>query len=493
MKSLKNLLIPFIVLIVLVIGLVFWAVAKPKDKDDDESEEISNYDILYVNPIDIDNLEVTGGDIEAMKVLVQEDPQAESGFTYTYASSDADSAINYSQNALRSYVSMLTNFTGSSKIEAPSDLSEYGLDTGYYLVTINRNDGTAVKIHIGSQTYDNSGCYMQVEGDPDVYITANLKLVYAAYQSINFLETSLLSIDYSKINTVEFVRLSDNVRILADCEVDSETGEPFYNVKEPYEIKASAYFENLVEYIATLDISEFMNIADDELADYGLDNPNYTFTFTMDSGEVITVALSSSIGGYYYGSCTGVDNYFMLSEIQIEGLDTPILTLLSSYVAYYNSSELTKVTAVYEDRSFEFELDVASGKSISDDSSSVQLNLRDAKVFDSNGRSYAAVVFESVACVEIGGIDTEAAPDYDPVLTLTFYTKTYDTKVVDFVTRDANSYYVFINGKYSSFYVYANELFNDGGTDTYSYGAWSAFELADEAISNQSNGVYDIK
>ena len=43
-----------------------------------------------------------------------------------------------------------------------------------------------------------------------------------------------------------------------------------------------------------------------------------------------------------------------------------------------------------------------------------------------------------------------------------------------------------------NFFVYSREIFNDGGSDTYSYGFWKAYELLNEAISGSINGVYDI-
>ena len=77
-------------------------------------------------------------------------------------------------------------------------------------------------------------------------------------------------------------------------------------------------------------------------------------------------------------------------------------------------------------------------------------------------------------------------------MTLKYVTKHYETINLSFIQRDTDSYYVMVNDEYSSFYIYSRELFKDGGTDTYSYGAWAAYELAQEAIDNAINGMYDI-
>ena len=73
-----------------------------------------------------------------------------------------------------------------------------------------------------------------------------------------------------------------------------------------------------------------------------------------------------------------------------------------------------------------------------------------------------------------------------------FNGKDYVTTTYEFYTRDSDSFYVFKNGEYMSFYVYSSEIFNDGGYDTYNYGFWKAYELLDEAISGNISGVYDM-
>ena len=78
------------------------------------------------------------------------------------------------------------------------------------------------------------------------------------------------------------------------------------------------------------------------------------------------------------------------------------------------------------------------------------------------------------------------------MISFSFVDKTYNTTLYEFYTRDSDSYYVYKNGEYMSFYVYSRELFNNGGSDTYSYGCWSAYELLSEAISGNINGIYDI-
>jgi hypothetical protein len=210
----------------------------------------------------------------------------------------------------------------------------------------------------------------------------------------------------------------------------------------------------------------------------------------MDDGRVVNVNLSSSIGGYYYGTSNVVDGYFKISELQVSNIDTQLMMLLSSYLVYYPATEMQRITGTYGDQSFTYE--ISTDGSISEEDAIALLNSRDARVFNSDGRSYAAILYESLITISVSDVDTSADPEFDPVLEFEFITSDFEHHVLSFVQRDNNSYYAFLNGTYTYFIVPASELFNDSGSDTYNYGAWTAYELAQTAIENQIAGVYDI-
>ena len=99
---------------------------------------------------------------------------------------------------------------------------------------------------------------------------------------------------------------------------------------------------------------------------------------------------------------------------------------------------------------------------------------------------------DSTTAISSVEMDAKINKEAGPELTLSFIDRNYVTTVYEFYTRDSDSYYVVKNGEYRDFYVYSREIFNNGGTDTYNYGYWKAFELLNDAISGNSNGIYDI-
>ncbi|MCR4689021.1 MAG: DUF4340 domain-containing protein [Saccharofermentans sp.] len=492
MKSAKNLLIPLIVLIVLAVAVVGYFIYKNANKPEETLDTM--IDVLYIGSQDVQSVEVRASAEGSPVVKVSCNASDLNNIVYTYEGSDKEEGATYSQRIMSSYISLLSTYSCDSLISSSGNFSEYGLDNPAYTVTVTTITGETYIVYLGNRTIDGTMCYMRLEGSNDVYTVGVGKIVEAGMVSVNFLEAQLLNISFDNLDTVTFVRKSDDLTISATCEIYEDTGEPQYFIYEPFTIQASPYFENLIEYVATLEISEYMEIADEDLASYGLDDPNYQFTLNLKDGTKKVVYFSENMAGFYYGYVAGMDKYFMVSDMQIKGLDTPVMTLLDSYVASNAASNISSIKGTNGEESFLFELNVAESQSISADDSTVTLDGRNAKVFNSDGRSYCATLYEAISCIALGGFDTTATVDTssDPLLTLTIVTKDYTTHVYSFYTRDESSSYVVIDGEYSSFYVYNKELFNDGGTDTYSYGVWPAYELLKTAIDENVNGVYDI-
>ena len=391
------------------------------------------------------------------------------------------------------YVSVLTNYTNATLVAENAVMGEYGLDNPKYTLIIETVNGTSSKVSFGNISYSGESCYIRIDGGTTVYSIPVNKYDYITNSSIDFIDTSVLSIKPSDLSEVEFLRKTDSLDLKAVCQADTNGGVT-YTFCEPFDKGTSQYFDTLIYKICNLEILEYIELDDSSLVDYKLDDPEYHFILTELSGNKTDVYLSENIGGCYYGYISGRDIYFKIDESMIQGLELPSVQFVESYVFYCQASDITKITGSYDGTTFTFELETDLEGSISGDDSDVSLDGRDAKIFNSDGRSYCAVLFESFACMEIGGIDIDADVNVDatPVLKLDYTTTNYEKHTIAFYQRSDNSYYVVKDGEYTKFFVYSKELFNDGGTDTYNYGIWAAYELLKTAIDENVNGVYDI-
>ena len=494
MKSLKNLLIPFIILIALVIGVViYYAVNNAGIGSSNESSATGAVDVVFINTLDLSSVTVYNRST-ANNTKVNCISASDGSITYEYAGDDVMAGEKYSQSSLYDFVSNMTMFSSTTKVSSTGNFAEYGLDNPSFIITINTKNGAATTVYLGNLSPDGSYCYMCLSGSSDIYIVPGSKLEAADKDSLDFLDPTVLDIELSDIKNVHFDRTTDNLSLDA-VYVEDDSGNYIFNIVKPYSHPASSYFKTLISHVAKLQISDYLELSAGDLATYGLDKPVYHFSITLNNGQTKELYISSKLKGYYYGYITGMNKYFMLSDFQIDGVDLQELILIDSNVFTCRPSDYSSVIGTYGDKSFKLNLDVADGKTVADTSSSVSLDGRNAKINDSNGRSYCSILFESMSGIKIGGIEIKENINTSSgsVLTLAFIDKNYKTTTYEFYARNSDSYYVCKDGEYLGFYVYAKELFYNAGTDTYNYGCWSAYELLNEAISNNINGIYDIQ
>ena len=492
MKSVKNLIVPFIILVALVIGVVvYYAVTNSRNSKPSESNT-GLINVVFVNSTDIESISSFNRDTSHYAV-VKCTTDSNGIMHCEYTGDDALPGEQYSGSGLSDFIYSLSNFYCNAKVSSAGNYAEYGLDNPAFVITIKANNGSVTTVNLGNRTPDGNYCYMYVTGSSDIYTISSDKLAQADKTAINFLDTTVLDIEYSDIKSVHFDRKNDGLSLELSVSVD-ESGQTQFNVVKPYSHGVSGYFKKLINDITNLQISEYLVLDKSELSSYGLSDPAYHFTISLNNGSKTELYISQNINGYYYGYMNGMDNYFKLSEQQIEGLELTELVLIDPCIFSFKATSYTSITGTYGDKTFKLGLDVPEGKSISSSDAAVTLDGRNAQVTDSSGRSYCSVLFESISGIKIGGIEVKDSIDTSKgaAVTLTFIDKNYNTTVYEFYTRDGDSYYVVRDGVYIDFYVYSTELFNNGGRDTYNYGFWSAYELLNTAISNSSNGTYDI-
>lgn len=487
MKSLKKLIIPAVVLALVLIGLIIWAVLKPSI--DDTTSGDTTVSIMTLNTNLVSSVTVDKQDGTSLTVL--SNMGSDGTVTYSLSSDDMNNNANYSQDIMAQYVSLLTSFSAYAQVSDGVDFSEYGLDNPLYTVTITMTDGTTHVLLFGNLTLDGSYYYFAVQGETAVYKMAKAKGTYCEYVAINFLDTQIFNYELSQLIGVTFDRTTDNTHLVTTCRLPEDGGTATtFIVTEPFEIEASPYFKNLLEGVLSLNVSSFIDITEDQLAEYGLDEPAFSFQIRLRTGESYTVCFSSDIGGYYYGYTNATEGYFCIADTNINGFETPLLTLLNGTVYAPDVATISSISCEYGDESFEYEIDVES--SLLEEDGSVTLNLRNPLVYSSSGTCYAKVLFDAISSINIGGVDLDANPTGDPDITLTFVDDEHSINTLEFVERNSSSYYLFFNGEYTHFYVNSDEIFADGGVDGSEYGFWAAYEVTNDAIDNQINGVYDV-
>lgn len=492
MKSVKSLLVPFIVLVALIIGAIVYFIVDNYNNNGNRESSSGVFDVVYYNTSDVSALSVYNRD-SGNTVLVKCNGNIDGYFTYEYLGDDREEGADYSQNKLYTFISCLSSFYCYSKVSETGNYQEYGLDDPCYVVTISTVNNVETKVHVGDVSPDGNYCYIYVDDSKDIYTISSSTLEKIGYASLDFLESKALNIDFSELKSVHFDRKTDGVTfdIAADY---SEYGVSTYTIVSPYKHPASQFFTKLITNVASLEITDYLSIDKADLADYGLSNPTFHFVYTMKNGDKTELYFGLSKDGYYYGYLIGMDNYFKVADNQLTGIELKELSLIEENVFSYDEREVSSINCTYGDQTFKFSVKVPDDSNIFSDDASCELDGRKAEVIDVKGRSFQAALYESINGIAIGGIDLDAKVDttQKPVLTLSFIDKDYKITEYEFFVRTDDSFYVCRDNEYMNFYVYSRELFFNGGDDPYAYGLWDSYELLRAAISDNHSGVYEI-
>lgn len=495
MKSIKNLLIPAIIFLCLIIGLIIYLCVAQNDDLTTETTSDSLSVALELPSQDIVSLSVDNRDGDDYTIALVPDADGVSQWTFDAMGQD-DSGYTYSESVMSEFVYIMSSFTYKEIVsEDTSKYDQYGLTDPDVVLTITLADSTVRTISFGDMTPTKDYTYVIFDGAPTVYTVPVLKATYCHHSIIDFLEMSITAIDESDVLSFGFERMSDNLDMMANritnSDEDGSSNSSLYQVTSPVNIQASAYFGNMVTKMIALSASGFVDIPAEEYADYGLENPEYQFEIVLAGGRTIDISLSAAIGGYYYGISNAAPVPFKVESTSITGLEMPFLQLIEGYVHYTVISKVQSIHVSLPEGQFDMTMDMEDDQQISNENAEVQIDMRNGKVYSSSGRSYFALLYESIACMQISDFDFDVNPENNSQIQIVITSKEYVTTTIELSERDDSTYYVFIDGSYSGLIVNKSVIYKDNGSDLHNYGVWDAYVLLKEALDNKNNNVYD--
>jgi len=492
MKSAKNLIIPSIVMVILAIVVGVFFVVDKSIKGRTAETSYKQVDLLYISPVDISSVSVLHRDSN-INVKIDRAVKPDGTVVYSYSGSDKGTVM-YSQSEMESFLTTMNSFVSCSAIAENANLSEYGLDNPAFTVTINKTDGTQNVILIGNQSSNGAGCYVCAAGSTSVYLAGNDKFYSASMTGNDFIDDRLIDEEMKKLESVDFTRKKDSISLSGNATYYEDYDYCTFKFNKPFEIGSSTYFDKLIKNICVLSVAGYEDATNENLSKFGLAIAPYQVVLHFQDGKTYSIEFSTSINGFYYGRINGTGKIFKAEASKLELVESPLLRLINDYVFYYTCDEIDSVDVSGTKGKFVLKVDVKKGQTISDHDSKVSLDGRNARVTNASGRSYAAMLYETIFCINVGGIEETANIPETAVAdtSVKVYDRNHAAIVFDFYRRSDETFYVYKNGEYTGFYVFKRELYNDGGQDTYNYGIWPAYEILTKAITEGINGVYEI-
>lgn len=203
--------------------------------------------------------------------------------------------------------------TANQTVDNPvADLSEYGLDNPIVTIVLKKVSGEEVTLNIGSYNEGVEGYYLKVEGDDKIYLVDG-QMVFSFDMSIYEIADKE---DYPLVETTSFTHIKVQrgdyiVEFQGAVEEDAEEyvlnhsyieKEKTWKVSDQGSVYKDGNQEALKNLLSALSGYKFTSMAsykpsEEEMAEYGLDNPAVTLTVDYEVLDESTAREVEGEGG----------------------------------------------------------------------------------------------------------------------------------------------------------------------------------------------------
>lgn len=329
-KQLRNIIISFCVVAVLVIGILS---VKSFIKPQSTTSSSGSSSTPSIAVFKTDSTKVTSVQVKNSKGKYT---IHQSGGKFTV--DDVNSAV-LNQSTLSSAVNEASDIEASELIEKDStNLKQYGLDNPAVVVDVTSSGGKTSTIDIGNQTPGGDGTYVKMGDSSTVYKTTDTTASSTFSGSVTgFVSTTIASLDSTKLSeltSITFGGASRSAPIVlneektaASASSTSSGSVPTYDMSSPrnYSLDVDK-ISTLTTALETLSASSVLSldVSDANLTKYGLKNPQYTFGFTYGSQQTVI-----DIGTPYN------DSGVAYLPVVVEGMPA-IYSIAQSDMSFYN-------------------------------------------------------------------------------------------------------------------------------------------------------------
>lgn len=342
-------------------------------------------------------------------------------------------------------LSALSNFgslTADSVVaEDVTSFKQYGLDEPLSKVTWTKGEETHY-IELGTLA-SSGGYYMRVDGGNTVYTYNSTNAKYYMSPRMDFYDTKLFDFDEesdaSYIN--HFVigkKGGDTVDVILQ-DITDETVDSAYLIVEPIEhnfsIEKSSAITELMKTLTSCTVYDD-DLSPKNLEKYGLDDPEYTFSFT--NVQQVNTAYFGNLSdeGYRYMYADGHDFIYIVDEDDINILQHDIAYYCEnmSYVRSYDTIDSITISGGGK----RYEIDITG--TAEDDNMKAYINNKYVE-YENFANLYAHIL--SIEIKEVG----EKQPDDELLVTVTIDCNDGTQDVLKYYKQsDVNSFYE-LNGK----------------------------------------------
>ncbi len=436
MRTFKNVIILAVVMVLLVGALV--AVNVYKKDDEDSGNAVPTVKLIPL--------------IEAKKEDITEYTIENDGnkFTVTHQGTDwvltYPAGVNYSKIETENMANNAAGISASKVIEEnAADLKVYGLDKPT-IVSFKTKDGKEQAIEVGSDTPTDEATYVKTKGSNTVYLVDKYSVSSFRVSKYFFWKKEIFDITKDDIKSFTLERQGK-----VAFKVDLNDAKQWYLTAPLEGVANSGKLQPCLDGLPNLAATSIEEDKPKDLAEFGLDKPTYVMTLDTKKGTQKLYLGSEVIKGQeIYGKLEGSDTIFVLPLGSLDYLDMPLKDLVEGLVYAPDIYDVSEFTFDMEGKTTDVKLMLDEKKDTDKDKYTV--NGKDANKKNSDGEVFVRVFYR--ALIGIGFVDLDAdskiVPTAKPEVTITYKLKKAPGQVkIEYIPKDATSYYAVIDGKFT--------------------------------------------
>ncbi len=463
MKLYRNAII--LAVIVALLGGAYYFISKNK-KTDNGTE--STADTIKVLDYTTDKLEkVTIENTEGTFVIAKKD-------TNWVLSSPTDFKADASK--LSSIAINASSVIADKVVEEDAkDLSSYGLDKPVQ-VTLKLTDGTEKTLQLGSETPTKGGYYAKLKDSGKVYVIGTYTAEALLVKRLDIKDKTLYTLKSEDILSVAMDRKGSNLFKA------QKNGDADWQMLAPIQgnMNTSA-LSPMIDALTQTTASEYVEENAADLSKYGLANPAYVFDYATSSAHYkLLLGREKEKGSLIYAKLDGSNDVFTISESAYNFLDKPLKEIIDIFAYIVNIDQINKIELTMDGKMTTFGVETykdAEGKTDTD-KDKFTMDGKDASMKDKDDKQPFRNFYQALIGIGLDEINPGDAAMGTPEVTIKYYLKSAPgTMKVDFVSKDADYYYVFRNDKYTGILVKKDK--QDFGVE----GMKASFKILEEAVN----------
>lgn len=321
------------------------------------------------------------------------------------------------------------------------DTSQYGFDNSLS-VEINLINGKKVELEFGKQNSTKQSNYARFAGKNKIFLVGSFVYDIFNFKLTDIKDTTLFAMDSTKITG--FTLLKKNKKIYS-IEKDEDSNWVIEYPTKSYADKTT--LSNIFDSFAALYKIQFIENDAKNLKKYGLDNPAYTINVSLGSDQKVLMLGDMKVSGdEIYAKLGNSNDIFTMDIAALNFIDKPLYEIMESFVYSVPIANVSKVM-VYMDKTATI-LEIESD-GINSNKDTFIVNGTDVSKISKNGRQTARLYYQALIALERNAVfDSSKKPSGFSDATITYTLDNGNKVKLDFVSKNADNYYVLFNDKY---------------------------------------------